>query len=320
MERNYEDKYNIDLIGKTGAVIYKLPFYILKAEHDAYLFARYNPIDDCFYDYRWRNNENINIQNGDLSKLESGMLVEYSEFEKDFPDIVIPENVVINKELVQRERLDYDALSKKYGNKLYLGIIKIPLFTIINNYFEKRIDEGKEVDPYFADIINIVGKEMGLKIRTQGNYYDNCGYDYPEEIEQVIDGLYKLLTLRFQGIKPFIYPYNIYFNNYGNITDDYTEFIKELEYVTGIKCGDTDVINTYKSVISRKTRFDVIIADLLQKNPKFSFGKETSYYVQDIFSPCVYRQTITRGTPCYNWPFLKKLSPKEGEKVMEYIR
>ena len=40
MERNYEDKYNIDLIGKKKTAVYKLPFYILKAEHDAYLFAR----------------------------------------------------------------------------------------------------------------------------------------------------------------------------------------------------------------------------------------------------------------------------------------
>ena len=326
MERNYEDKYNIKLIGKVGEAIYNLPFYITKINDkdsepyfQKYIFARYNPIDNCFYDFRGRNGDYLSIQNGDLSKLEVGMLINYSEFHEEWPEIVIPENPIIDKELVESKQLDYDALKKKYGDDLRFHRTNISLFMIIDSYCEKRIAEGKEVDPYIADIIYVIGREMGLKIATGGYVYDNRGYSYPEEIEMAVDGLYELLTLRFQEIDPFILPYEIHFNDRGYIPDDYKEFANQLVYVSGIYCDIPDIVNKIYSATYHRVD-EKIIEQMRAQVPKFQFGKRESYYVPDSTKPNSNKQIIRRGTPCYNWSFLKKLSSNDGKKAKEFIR
>ena len=326
MERNYEDKYNINLIGKT---VYKIPFYILEIEnknlpahYQEYLFARYNPIDECFYDFRSHNGSYISVKNEyELSKLEEGMLIEYSEFDSGWPEIEIPKDCKVNKELVESKRLDKKLLEEKYGKKLFNKEIIITLSNIINNYCEKRLEEGKEVDPYIADIILVLGNKMGLKIGTGGNLYCNTGFCYPEEIEKVVAGLYELLTLKFQKTKPFIKPYSIHFNENGYIPNDYYSFICQLEYMSGISRQELtpDIINLIESDIYHQ-RDEDSIKTLKKMTPKFYFGKKESYYDENDTNINSYKHIITRGKPYHNWPFLKKLSGKEKEKVKTYIK
>lgn len=326
MERNYEDKYNINLIGKT---VYKIPFYILEIEnknlpahYQKYLFARYNPIDECFYDFRLHNGSYISIKNGyELSKLEEGMIVEYSEFDIGWPEIVIPKNCIVNKELVESKQLDKKALAEKYGKKLFNEEKIVILSNIINNYCEKRLEEGKKVDPYIADIMLVLGNEMGLKIGTSGNLYCNTGFTYPEEIEKVVAGLYELLTLKFQKTKPFIKPYSIHFNENGYIPNDYYNFICQLEYVSGISHQELtpDIINLIESDVYHQ-RDEESIKTLKKMTPKFYFGKKESYFDENDTDVNSHKYIITREKPNYKWPFLKKINDKEKEKTKTYIK
>lgn len=326
MQRNYEeDKRNIELIGRVGESISKLPFYVMQAKnrklpphYREYLFARYNPVDGCFYDYRWRKGTSLRLPNkDDLDKLEEGMLVEYSEFTRRHPDIVIPENCVINKELVKRGNLDYQALSEKYGEDLWRR--NASLFTIIENYCEKRITEGKDVDPYIADVINTLGIEMGLKIATGGSLYQNGGYRYPEEIEQIVGGLYELLSLKFQGVEPFCDPHSICFNAGGFVPTDYIEFNNQLEYISGTCCGDPDLVNYIESEKYHQAPKERI-EELKRRVPKFYFGKNESFFVEDSNNPDSYKRVIRRGESYNNWSFLKRVSPDSEENVTGRVR
>ena len=312
MEKINNDKYNIDNIGKTP--ISNEDFYILEFDNDPevpnrdkeILFARYNPVFKCFYDYRIRNLGSITFPNSlDESKLQVGLLVDFSEENLDRPEIVASDDAEVNKEIVERYRIDYKAISKKYEGKSLDGI-ECDLFDTINSYCEDRIKMGQDVDPYIADIVCIIGKAMGLKIRDKAFLNENIGFSFPEEMQRAVSGLYNLVDLKLNGIESFKNPTSFAFNGDGYISLDYDTFLRQLEYVSGISHEGiySDVYNKVKEYTYNNTLSKAEIDDLKRKSPVISIHEDETLFYEDFTANRTPSIIVERGKTYFNWNFL----------------
>ena len=311
MENN--DMNNIKQIGRIP--ISNEAFYILEFDDDPeipnydkeVLFARYNDVFKCFYDYRNRSLGSITFPNpSDINKFQVGLLVNYKEENLERPEIVVSDEV--NKEIVEKYRIDYRELSKKYGNVRFDD--KCNLFDTINSYCENRISNGLDVDPYIADIVYIIGNAMGLKMRGNEFLGENLGFSYPEEMQRAVSGLYTLVNLKVNGVESFKEPMAFSFNEDGVISEVYDTFRKQLEYVCGISHEGiySDIYNRLRSNPNLPLEEK---EDLKRQRPVISIHEDETLFYEDYAANHMPSIVLERGKSKYNWDFLNKQKPTE---------
>lgn len=152
-------------------------------------------------------------------------------------DEIVLLNEGINEEIV---KVNFDRkkreglLEKKYPDLWPKRQVFPSTDTIIEDYLKQRKEEGKNIDLYVVGIISQLASAMGIKVclRHNGSYYDQSGFDYPEQIQDIVEAMYEIISEYLAEIKD---NENIEFKlcEYGRKGKEYFNFTKEIEKRTG---------------------------------------------------------------------------------------
>lgn len=209
---------------------YKSDSYFVYKKDDElslFMFAKYNPEYDCFYDFVYKDYYEFDEE--ELSDAKVGQKVIKKEslcwgiLDHLVNDEIVDKILVRESWLNELERLHPDLWPEK---------VEVPTtHSIIMDHFKNKARGGTKIDPYILGIVEVVSDAMDVRVRQrhEGSFYKQLGLNYPEEVEVVIDVLYDLIVEKLKAKNEI----KFLFNNRGVKSLEYKEFAKEVERRSG---------------------------------------------------------------------------------------
>lgn len=163
--------------------------------------------------------------------------------------------------------------------------------SILLKYF--LINKIEDIDYYILESTILVAKAMGIKQRYlhDGSYYDQCGLEYPEELEMIGIRLYELIKEYLDKLKEQE-ELHLLLYEYGNKGLEYEKFTKELNKRTGYQYY-SDLEYKIRSIQYHSSRENAY-SYLIQK-PMIILSREKTSFISDISNPNSERNTITNN-------------------------
>lgn len=255
------------------------------------VIAKYNKEHRCFYDYHREKfydlNSMPNLQIGQKITLEAGEIsISDENISKEICQVVEENN--IRKEELQQKHPD-----------LYPQYQTTPsTHSISENYFTQRKSQGKDVNPYIVGIVDLLSEAMGLKVRRKhgGKMYDQLGFDYPEEVEDVLGSMYDIVDEYLENLEDNeVKMFNLC--EFGKKGKEYDDFTKEIERRTGYNhnaiTSDLEMQQHSEHYHGENLGFSDRYASLMKKKPTFYISKKETTYAYDRSESTACRKTIT---------------------------
>ena len=167
----------------------------------------------------------------DCAKFELGEKVTLSK-----PERVEKTDGTISKEVVSlifQDALFHKETVDKYKDKVPFGFMNTPpsIEMIISSFVQYRVENGLDVDLYVIDVLRLLSKAMGLRVRWNNGgtlYNQMSSFNYPEELFEVIAAMYDIISERLANDEHM--RFDLY--EYGAKGKEFIEFINELERKT----------------------------------------------------------------------------------------
>ena len=235
---------------------------------------------------------------------EKVTLSKHGEVEKT--DGSVSQEVV---DIALQDAMFHRELANKYKDENQFDWRNVPpsIESIIIDYVQDRISQGLDVDLYVVDVLRILSRAMGLRVRwcSGGCLYNQISdFDYPEELSEVIAAMYDIISLKLANGENM--RFDLY--EYGGKGKEYVEFINELERKTRYPAA------CFGSDLEDK------IADEAYHGPNFGYSERR--YQLSIMKPTICispNQTTYYHDRAEEKSWVESTTPEKANERLSYI-
>lgn len=304
MKNNENEYYVIDVDNKWGKIE----------------ISKYNKDYKCFYDYHREEYDDLDK----MSSFQIGQKVLLKDGELVISDANINKEIL---EVVEEKRKKAEELKQKHPD-LYPQYQPVPnTQSIIDDYFTQTKSDGKDVNSYTVGIVDLLSEAMGLKVRRRhgGNMYDQLGFNYPEELQDVVGAMYDIISEYLAKIED---NETVMFNlcEFGKKGKEYDDFTKEIEKRTGYNhkaiTSELEMKQHSERYHGENFGFSQRYASLMTQKPTIYISKKETTYAYDRSESNARRKTITPQLCAekynqYKSPLQQRKEQYDSEKSQE---
>lgn len=288
MENNKNEYYIIDVEVKSRSVKIEV--------------ANFHKDYGSFYDrhiIRFRTNDRENTPNfqvGQKISWEGEKEVIYS----DFADISISDQNIDYEisQVAETRKKRQEELKNKYSDSFGKYQTIPSTKSIIDDYFTQRKSKGQDINLYTVGIVDLLSEAMGLKVRRRsgGKMYDQLGFDYPEELQDVVGAMYDIISEYLAGLED---NETVMFNlcEFGKKGKEYDDFTEEIEKRTGYShnsiTSELEKQQHSERYHGENFGFSQRYASLMMQKPTIYISKKETTYAYDRSESNAGRKTIT---------------------------
>lgn len=288
MENNENEYYIIDVDVKSRRVTIKV--------------AKFHKDYGSFYDshsIRFRANDRENTPNFQVGQKISWE-GEKEGIYSDLADISISDQNIDYEisQVAEARKKRQEELKNKYSDSFgeYQTIPSTK--SIIDDYFTQRKSKGQDINLYTVGIVDLLSEAMGLKIRRRsgGKMYDQLGFDYPEELQDVVGAMYDIISEYLAELED---NETVMFNlcEFGKKGKEYDDFTKEIEKRTGYShnsiTSELEKQQHSEHYHGENFGFSQRYASLMKQKPTIYISKKETTYAYDRSESNAGRKTIT---------------------------